>query len=319
MIDEVRYALMDPTSNVTILVETPVPVEDQPEVASILMQKEPTAEQVGFLSLDNIHQAMNQGRIALRMAGGEFCGNASMSAAALVMIKKAAQGSGERQTQNSGERQTQESGECQTQESGKCQTQDSGKWQTQDSGERQVALYDEQQVTLTVSGAAEPVHVRITAVEASTFVGSVEMPRPVRIEETSLPGGYHVPAVFFQGIVHLILEDVTMSREEAEACAKSWCGYLQADALGLMFVNKELNILTPLVYVPAADTLFWESSCGSGTTAVGAWLAENEGRARKVSLRQPGGTLEILAAPKGPFILKGKVRFLYEKTLPSLE
>ena len=34
---ELTYVLMDPTGNMTILVETPVPVEEQPAVAARLM------------------------------------------------------------------------------------------------------------------------------------------------------------------------------------------------------------------------------------------------------------------------------------------
>ena len=69
---ELKYYLFDPTKNMTILVETPVPAESQPFVASRLLQAEPTAEQVGFVSAGDA--ACD---IALRMAGGEFCGNAT--------------------------------------------------------------------------------------------------------------------------------------------------------------------------------------------------------------------------------------------------
>ena len=79
---ELKYYLFDPTKNMTILVETPVPAESQPFVASRLLQAEPTAEQVGFVSAGD-----GESDIALRMAGGEFCGNATMSTAALFCIK----------------------------------------------------------------------------------------------------------------------------------------------------------------------------------------------------------------------------------------
>lgn len=77
MTGAVDYVLLDPTSNLTLLVETPVPAAEQPRVAARLMREEPEAEQVGFLCPDE------GADIALRMAGGEFCGNAAMSAAAL--------------------------------------------------------------------------------------------------------------------------------------------------------------------------------------------------------------------------------------------
>ena len=62
----ISYYVLDPTSNITILAETPVPVELQPSVASRLMLAEPEAEQTGFLSNEPGCD------IALRMAGGEF-------------------------------------------------------------------------------------------------------------------------------------------------------------------------------------------------------------------------------------------------------
>ncbi len=72
-----EYDLLDPTGNITILVTTPVPVSAQPAVAAALTALEPETEQVGFLG-DGCGFD-----IALRMAGGEFCGNASMSAAVI--------------------------------------------------------------------------------------------------------------------------------------------------------------------------------------------------------------------------------------------
>lgn len=73
---KVKYYVFNPTQNITLLVETSVPVDVQPRVAARLMELEPLAEQVGFVE-----------GTSLRMAGGEFCGNATMSAAVLNCIK----------------------------------------------------------------------------------------------------------------------------------------------------------------------------------------------------------------------------------------
>ena len=283
MIRELRYALMDPTGNQTILVETSVPVEKQPSVAAKLMELEPTAEQTGFLTVSG------RGDLSLRMAGGEFCGNATMSTAAYYAANCGLAG---------------------------------GNFDIQ------------------VSGAQEPVPVEIRRNPDGSWTGRVGMPRPTALEYVHLPGGLTLPVVFFQGIAHVILQpdilgDSLLLRavfmepdsdradasgdetpeKEAEALAKRWCAYLKTDALGLMFLRPEEERLEPLVYVPAADTLFWESSCGSGTTAVGAWLAAKAGRVMEVRLRQPGGTLELHAEPDGPYFLTGTVRCLYEKTI----
>ena len=251
----VTYALMDPTGNVTALIETPVPRTEQPAVAAKVMDLEPRAEQAGFLS----HPGGCD--IALRMAGGEFCGNAAMSAAVRFCAR---------------------------------------------------AGHNTANVTVRVSGVEHPVAVEIEKTADSLWKGAVEMPLPLSVETAALPGGMALPLVAFPGISHVILETPL---EKAEALAKDWCAFLRADALGLMFLDRKAGALTPLVYVPAADTLFWESACGSGSSAVGVWLAQKAGREITVSLKQPGGALTITAAPEGPVILQGTVRFLEEKTV----
>ena len=78
-----------------------------------------------------------------------------------------------------------------------------------------------------------------------------------------------------------------------------------------MFLDREEESLIPLVYVPGAGTLFWETACASGTTAVGAWLAEETGLPVHLSLKQPGGSLEIAAEPGGELLLTGTVRIIH--------
>ena len=46
---EIQYLLADPTKNITVLVTTPVSRALQPELASLLLNLEPEAEQVGFV------------------------------------------------------------------------------------------------------------------------------------------------------------------------------------------------------------------------------------------------------------------------------
>ena len=77
----IDYCIFDPTGNITALAETPVPAEEQPAAAAELMKAEPSVEQVGFVS-----------GAALRMAGGEFCGNGAACAAALRVMRGEAEG-----------------------------------------------------------------------------------------------------------------------------------------------------------------------------------------------------------------------------------
>ena len=300
MTREIDYAVMDPTGNITILVETPVPEASQPFVAEQLMKLEPEAEQVGFLALPpadaeraSVPGAADGGedqaaditpRLSLRMAGGEFCGNASMSAAVYARIRE--------------------------QENG-----------TAEAGRKDILL--------KVSGAEKPVRIIVetaASAEEALYRGAVEMPRPLGISEVKLAAGekaVSIPAVEFEGITHLIIpsggegeqaENYDLIFRNAEALAPRWCGILGAEALGLMFLDAAAGAMKPLVYVPAAGTLVWENSCASGTTAVGAYFSErfpgSSGMPAPLRLRQPGGTLEIAAGENGDLRLTGTVRLL---------
>ena len=251
MTGSVSYALLDPTGNMTLLAETPVPEAAQPLTAKQLMELEPAAEQVGFVS-------DTDDGIDLRMAGGEFCGNASMSAAVLYLLRRG---------MNDGK------------------------------------------VTVHVSGTPQPVPVTAERDPDGTWRGGVVMPKPLSVGRERFSDGTERPVVRFPGITHVILE-TEMVQTEAERLAPAWCRELESEALGLMFLDRERGILKPLVYVPSADTLFWESSCASGTTAVGAYLAAESGTAVRMPLKQPGGTLEIEADPDGKLLLKGSVRLV---------
>ena len=293
---EPGYILMDPSGNVTLLVLDPVPESEQPAVAAELMKKEPLAEQAGFLSFPGgaaqAAGAQTPGAqapgcggkydILLRMAGGEFCGNASMSAAVYFGMQTG---------------------------------------------------MTEGRVTVKVSGTPDPVRVTVKAAEKK-WQGTVEMPHPCSIETVRFPDGQTLPVVSFDGISHVIFDSAAQAGSdtsapagagmpavhsaEAESLVKTWCRFLGADALGLLFWNSKACTLEPLVYVPAADTLFWESACGSGSAAIGAWLAQQEDRTVSAVLKQPGGTMEITASPGGPLLLKGTVKLLSPHTSAGL-
>lgn len=82
---EIKYCKINPTGNITLIVETPVLRESQAAVAAYLMSLDKDAEQVGFIEKpENPDCALR-----LQMMGGEFCGNASISAAALYFSKSA--------------------------------------------------------------------------------------------------------------------------------------------------------------------------------------------------------------------------------------
>ena len=77
----VSYTKIDPSGNITLIVDSFVPREEQSRIATLLMERDPEAEQVGFLEVPEDPCCA----VRLQMMGGEFCGNATLSAASVVM------------------------------------------------------------------------------------------------------------------------------------------------------------------------------------------------------------------------------------------
>ncbi|MGB3438866.1 MAG: hypothetical protein WBA97_08960 [Actinophytocola sp.] len=76
----IDFVKVSPTQNMTVLVRTEHPEEEYPDIARRMMAYEHVhAEQVGFVRKPESSDV----DVGLRMAGGEFCGNACMALAAL--------------------------------------------------------------------------------------------------------------------------------------------------------------------------------------------------------------------------------------------
>ena len=278
--DRIQYCIFDPTGNITALVETAVDVADQLSVASRIMELEPDVEQVGFVTYaDGKAQAEENVPISLRMAGGEFCGNATMCAAALLAIRRGMQN-------------------------------------------HPVP----EQVIVKVSGAAAPLTVSLVQHAAYNYSAAVSMPPALRIGSVDLQisTAISLPIVEMGGISHIIIEadsgffGIKDDRALAESLLRQWCGVLGADCLGIMFLGEgaALRPMTPLVYVPGADTMFWENSCASGSAAAGMYLAAKSGAPVDVTFEEPAGRLRVESDPvtgrtvlHGSAILRGSTIF----------
>jgi len=276
--DDLEYCIFDPTGNITALVETDVDIEDQPAAAARIMELEPDVEQVGFISYAG-NTADGGVPVSLRMAGGEFCGNAAMCAAALFAIRSGLQGGA---------------------------------------------------VPVKISGASAPVMVRLERQAADSFGAAAEIPPAIRIGKieaaapaAEAPGAaLTLPIVEMEGISHIIIEPdsgffgIKEDSALAESLLRQWCGALGADCLGMMFLDEasipgreapgESRVLTPLVYVPGADTMFWENSCASGSAAAGMYLAARTGAPIDVTFDEPAGRLRVESDPvSGRTVLHG--------------
>lgn len=260
-----RYSVLDPTGNITALVESSVSVGEQPSAAAAIMRSHPEVEQVGFVRYFPEEDAP----IRLRMAGGEFCGNATMSAAALFAMRE------------------------------------------QDTP---------QEVLVSVSGASDPLQVRLSKAGTNTYDASVRMPNAERIAREAIEGC--LPVVFLGGISHVIIEEdspffsLLANKTDAERAVRTWCKHLNVDGLGLMFLDSH-DTLTPLVYVPGSNTVSWEHSCASGSSAVGMYLAEQANSPIAITLHEPGGDLRI-QSDGDKTVLHGTVKLVKQREISLL-
>lgn len=240
---ELQFIKTSPTENMTLLIETPVPREQHLEIAEKLIAYGSIyAEQAGYIEEPENPAAEKR----LQMMAGEFCGNASLSLAAVLAEEKG------------------------------------------------LGVGEEAEIVLEVSGADSLVRCQMKK-EEKGFSGRVAMPLPKAIEYKTfhLEGEtYELSTVVFEGISHIIVPVSLWGEagvEKAELAAKAWAEEMPA-AFGILLFDEEKGELKPLVSVQGV-TLIWERGCGSGTCAIGAYLAEREGESLSISLKQPGGIM----------------------------
>lgn len=228
-----KFTTIKPGGNDTCLISGKVDnLIERKRINDLIMSAYPNVEQVGFLENYN-----------LTMAGGEFCGNATRSAAYLLLKG--------------------DPGEIDLKVSG---TDGYLKAGIRDNGETyaQMPIYNStEKITPTKRG------------DISEYL--VEM----------------------QGISQLICFNCqpieNLSPEDIKKQAKNRIDELSLNKLpaaGIIYVKQEDGqySITPIVYVRDIDTLFLETACGSGTTALGLVLAKKKGSSiDKVSVTQPSG------------------------------
>ncbi len=251
---KLSFAKYDPTGNTTILVDSPVPRNLHGAVAARLMAPEGVfAEQVGY-----VEPAENPAALArLQMMGGEFCGNASMSLAAHIALRK---GYGK-----------------------------------------------ERVIPLEVSGTKDVVSVRIRR-EGSGYRCLVDMPLPEFVGMRAFRYGnesLELPFARLPGIAFAI-PAAPMPEDDARRLVRQWCAETDSDAFGILLPGPDGfgRSIRPLVYVRSTDSSVWEHGCGSGTSALGAWLAIRAGEAIEADIAQPGGVIRAYAECAGKAITR---------------
>jgi len=147
---------------------------------------------------------------------------------------------------------------------------------------------------ISMSGMNEPLQVEV---DPEHDWAAAEIPKPLLVE-TLVYNGRSLPLIVFEGITHIIAPDLEPGKENFFAIKtlleKKFSGTAASfPAIGVMFYDTGSRFMRPAVYVPSAETLVFESSCGSGSAALGVWLSRGlENSAVKYPITQPGGIIE---------------------------
>ena len=248
----------DPAKNITILVLDRIPPEDRLPLAKAIMQDPALkAEQVGFA----IPPASANGLWRLEMMGGEFCGNAARSFGLYAAKMQNLQG--------------------------------------------------QLQVSIAISGMDTPVAINLD-MQTNWAEAVIPGPRWVSWKPETKPlgssappkgsveyAGLALPVCALEGITHILAPGIAPQEDAFYAIKAAAEGHgFQASALGVMFFEpsplpaREL-VMNPAVYVYASNSLVFESSCGSGSIALGCYLSRDwEEGERRYDIRQPGGVIQ---------------------------
>ncbi len=246
---KLNFVKVNPAQNMTILILDQIPRSEYMAISRKLMDyKNLYAEQVGF-----VERRTDGCGTRLEMMGGEFCGNATRSLAALMVYKGLP------------------------------------------NIERDKDIHI---VSLEVSGIEGVLRCEVKKTERENIYSSrVNMPKPISIEEFYMDNEtstYEGIRVDFPGISHFIVDDNLIDdREYFYSLVKREMDKSEYEAFGIMYYDYEREFMTPLVYVKATDSLLWEKSCGSGTSALGAALSYKMDSSIDRVIRQPGGELEV--------------------------
>ncbi|KWR70513.1 hypothetical protein RN04_12625 [Arthrobacter sp. W1] len=153
------------------------------------------------------------------------------------------------------------------------------------------------ELLIEVSGAIEPLSCRVEPA-GTAYRCQLEIPWSLRIDPYPFPGVADAGLVRFADAVHLVAEcdgSDPQLRKRAQQQALELGAREAVSVVGIMLYDPARGQLAPLVSVPALGSLVWEGSCGSGSAALGAYLAAKTGAPVKASVKQPGGTVQVHA------------------------
>jgi diaminopimelate epimerase len=166
---------------------------------------------------------------------------------------------------------------------------------------RRMGLSGRHTLSVAVSGAAAPVPVSI-----DTHAHTAEAVIPAPVQETSIEHqGQRFPVYLFEGISHIIAETGAGSRDLARSLidallTQGEAAARRSDAVGVLFYDSARQFVEPAVWVRATGSLVFESSCGSGSAALGVWAARHSARTDEThAIAQRGGVITVRVVKQG--------------------
>lgn len=208
---KVKYLVCIPAGNDTALVlGTDFTKEEKKKINDQIMERQKNVEQTGFIDPNKVPE--------LQMAGGEFCGNATRSAAFIYLKGK--------------------------------------------EGSMELLVNEKDRI---LAGVDEK---KNAWCEIPLYQGNdVFMKKEDGIYQIRLNG--MITIVVEERVAKKFLENRENLKQAGFQMIQKY-GLQDSEAVGIMFCEKEEEVvkINPIVWVKEIDTLFYETGCGSGTTAV---------------------------------------------------
>ncbi|TQL67636.1 diaminopimelate epimerase [Nocardioides albertanoniae] len=167
------------------------------------------------------------------------------------------------------------------------------------AAEHGLAVGKRTEIALEASGTDRALACRVEH-QHDGYRCDLAVPAPSRVEAYPFSGASEGRSalVRYPDAVHLVVEcdrPGPEMRERAEVMAAYLGATEGVSVVGVMLYDPLRRELAPLVNVPALGTMVWERSCGSGTAALGAYLATRAGGPVRTSVHQPGGRMHVWA------------------------
>lgn len=264
----IRFTMVKPGGNNTALVHDLIPRQYHGEIAKeVILKKDTDGEQVGYLELSTLPKTVCR----LQMMGGEFCGNATRST--VMLIAKA--------------------------------------FLTGDVGLNPFALEHITRsencldVPMEVSGYDGVLHAEVV-LDDQNHILDIFATMPVRPEATctekrqpTVNGkSFDGTLVHLYGISHLLIPEsdgiAGLNRDARKQHAERILteeNLRDLEAAGVIFYTEHDGqyAIDPYVFVRDSNTMYAETACGTGTTALGVKCALDAGGPVNFSVMQPSG------------------------------